>query len=177
MPPMPQNMNNMDNGMGDNMDAMGGDDLNGEEQMTDDFGDSEELDPKKEIQKLTGKLSQTLRKYNDEQSEPDSELNKYVAGMLSKQFSKALNQEDKDEVIKKINSNSETDDLDVDSELPQDDSLELQECSQIKNRRIVGKMIKEIANSIISDNAEDKDRKEKKMRLKTNKKSPFISNR
>ena len=42
----------------------------------------EETDPKKFIQQLTGKLSQSLNSYNNENGEPDVELGKYVLGML-----------------------------------------------------------------------------------------------
>ena len=45
----------------------------------------EDEDPKKYIQQLTGKLSQELGKYNNELGEPDTELSKYVGGMIVKQ--------------------------------------------------------------------------------------------
>ena len=54
----------------------------------------EETDPKKYIQQLTGKLSQCLNSYNNENGEPDTELGKYVLGMLIKQGTKGM--EDKD---------------------------------------------------------------------------------
>ena len=60
------------------------------------------LDPKKGVQKLTGKLSQELRTYNDNQPNPDTELNKYVAGMIIPQASKGMTDKDKQEVINKI---------------------------------------------------------------------------
>ena len=76
----------------------------------------EDTDPKKYIQQLTGKLSQSLNSYNNENGEPDTELGKYVLGMLVKQGTKGMGEKDKKEIIKKINTdNSE------DSEMPEEE--------------------------------------------------------
>jgi hypothetical protein len=80
----------------------------------------EETDPKKYIQQLTGKLSQTLNSYNNENGEPDTELGKYVLGMLVKQGTKGMDEKDRKEIIKKINTNN-TIESDDDSEIPNDD--------------------------------------------------------
>lgn len=64
----------------------------------------EQTDPKKYIQQLTGKLSQTLRNYNQNQNDPD--LNKYVAGMIATQAANGLADNDKDEIIDKIQNGS-----------------------------------------------------------------------
>lgn len=64
----------------------------------------EDTDPKKFIQQLTGKLSQTLSAYNNENGGSDTETNKYVANMLVAQVAKNLDDSDKKEVIKKINT-------------------------------------------------------------------------
>jgi hypothetical protein len=78
----------------------------------------EETDPKKYIQQLTGKLSQSLNSYNNDNGEPDTELGKYVLGMLVKQGTKGMDDKDRKEIIKKINTNdSEGDDLPED-EMP-----------------------------------------------------------
>ena len=72
----------------------------------------EETDPKKYIQQLTGKLSQSLNSYNNENGEPDTELGKYVLGMLVKQGTKGMDDKDRKEIIKKINTNdSEVDEI------------------------------------------------------------------
>lgn len=68
---------------------------------------NEETDPKKYIQQLTGKLSQSLRKYNGEQPQPDAELSKYVAGMILKQATEGLSQDDVSDIIEKMNSDEE----------------------------------------------------------------------
>lgn len=71
----------------------------------------EEEDPKKFIQQLTGKLSQSLRKYNEDNGDVDNELNKYVVGMVAKQAADGLSKEDAKEIIKKIKSNDGGDDV------------------------------------------------------------------
>jgi hypothetical protein len=64
----------------------------------------EEQDPKKYIQQLTGKLSQTLRKYNSDLGQPDVDLNKYVAGMINKQATEGLSEDDVEEILNKVKS-------------------------------------------------------------------------
>ena len=118
MPPMDGGMEGS-NGMNNEMmpDA-------GEQQMPSDFDSNfdagveadEETDPKRYIQQLTGKLSQSLNSYNNENGEPDVELGKYVLGMLVKQGVKGMDDKDKKEIIKKIN----TDDTE---ELPDDEMM------------------------------------------------------
>ena len=82
----------------------------------------EDTDPKKYIQQLTGKLSQTLNTYNNENGEPDTELGKYVLGMLVKQGVKGMDEKDKKDIIKKINmSDSSEEDL-SDEEITVDDT-------------------------------------------------------
>jgi hypothetical protein len=102
MPPMDGNMPMPQDGMQDpNM--MGGGsvfDTNFDPGVEAD----ENTDPKKFIQQLTGKLSQSLRTYNDEQGQPDVDLNKYVAGMINKQATEGLSEEDVEEILTKIQS-------------------------------------------------------------------------
>lgn len=64
---------------------------------------------KKNIQQLTGELSQALSQYNDEQEEPDTELNKYVMNMLAKQAGKAMTPKDRKQVVKKLKGDDEPD--------------------------------------------------------------------
>lgn len=99
---------------------MGGEmpDMNTGEEMPTDFDSNfdagieadEETDPKRFIQQLTGKLSQSLNSYNNENGEPDTELGKYVLGMLVKQGVKGMDEKDKKEIIKKINT-SDSDEM------------------------------------------------------------------
>lgn len=89
---------------------------NGEEQNPYDtdfdagIDTDEETDPKRYIQQLTGKLSQSLRKYQEDLPTPDADLDKYVAGMILKQATEGLDDEDTKEILKKMNN--EDDDVD-----------------------------------------------------------------
>ena len=88
----------------------------------------EETDPKKFIQQLTGKLSQSLNSYNNENGEPDTELGKYVLGMLVKQGTKGMDDSDRKEIIKKINTNDSEgeeipDEEEMNVEEPMDDEI------------------------------------------------------
>lgn len=67
----------------------------------------EEQDPRKYIQQLTGKLSQSLRSYNENNGQIDTDLNKYVAGMIVKQTTEELSPEDTEEILNKIKSGEE----------------------------------------------------------------------
>ena len=64
----------------------------------------EEQDPKRFIQQLTGKLSQSLRKYNETLPQPDVDLDKYVAGMIVKQAIEGLSPEDTKDILDKVKS-------------------------------------------------------------------------
>lgn len=116
--------------MGTEEDMMGSNTMNGEEtQMPSDFDTNfdagveadEETDPKKYIQQLTGKLSQTLNSYNNENGEPDVELGKYVLGMLVKQGTKGMDDKDRKEIIKKLNTSNSDDEMEMDDEVPEED--------------------------------------------------------
>lgn len=118
---------------GEMMDDVNGDmEGNGDNQMPTDFDSNfnagveadEETDPKRFIQQLTGKLSQSLNSYNNENGEPDTELGKYVLGMLVKQGVKGMDEKDKKEIIKKINT-SEDDMMDGDDEPINDEMPEV----------------------------------------------------
>lgn len=65
----------------------------------------EETDPKKFIEQLTGKLGQSLRKYNEEQGQPDFELEKFVINsVLSATHTAEMDEDDKKDIIKKVNT-------------------------------------------------------------------------
>lgn len=71
---------------------------------------SEEEDPKKFIQQLSGKLGQSLRKYTDEQGQPDLELEKFaINSVVSATHTADMDQEDKKDIIDKIESSGEED--------------------------------------------------------------------
>lgn len=121
IPPIDSQMMNgypnaMDGDMGGTMSPM--DDPNA---MSSDMGDGSEFDtnfdagvdadentdPKKYIQQLTGKLSQSLRKYNENLPRPEADLCKYVAGMILKQTTDGLTDGDKKEIVDKVNGGSD----------------------------------------------------------------------
>ena len=81
----------------------------------------EENDPKRFIQQLTGKLSQSLRKYNEQLPQPDADLNKYVAGMVVKQATDGLSQEDVTEILDKVKNDEDMEEPSDGSDEPQDD--------------------------------------------------------
>ena len=181
MPSMP-----MDNPMppmgGDEMgnDPMMGDEPMGdgmEEPMMDDDMENEN-DPKKEIQKLSGKLSQELRNYNNDQQTPDTDLNKYVAGMIIPQATKSMTSDEKAEVINKIKKGMTDDDLDTDNSMDDmggDNSMGDE--MPMESKHNLDSIINEIIGSLINGD-EKENREEKKITNKrvTNK-NPFVSNR
>ena len=134
MPPM-----DMQPEMGDNMggnfipqDNMQQSLDSGMEEMPNQFGADfdagveadEEQDPKKFIQQLTGKLSQSLQKYTDNNGQADVDLNKYVAGMITKQAMKGLSEEDAEEIIDKVKADEDFSmDDGGDEQQPQDNQM------------------------------------------------------
>ena len=166
MPPMDMGQTDMIGGQNGNMDM--GMDVNmlqgdGMEGGLPEEGNGEESTPKKEIQKLTGSLSQELRTYNDSQQEPDTELNKYVASMILKQAGKSMTSKDRDDVIKKMDGN-ESDDSNETDNMPMES---------------IKKTAKKIVNEIFNDSLIDVERKRenKKSSQPKNFRNPFQSNR
>lgn len=151
--PQMQPMDNM--GMGDDMnDSMVNDipPMDDDMNMGGDVNNEEGNDPKKNVQQLAGELSQALRMYNQQQSQPDTDLNKYVMGMVVAQAAKDMTSKEKDEIIKKI-QNGES-----------EENIPVEEC---KNN------VNEINNSPMEDDEQEK-RFEKKI---PQRKNPFIANR
>ena len=68
----------------------------------------EDTDPKKYIEQLTGKLAQVMRKYNQENENPDFDTEKYVINMiLSASHTSQMDEEDKKDIISKIKTSKE----------------------------------------------------------------------
>ena len=89
----------------------------------------ENSDPKKYIEQLTGKLGQSLRKYNEQQGQPDFELEKFaINSLLSATHTAEMDSEDQKDIINKIqksgnDSESEiSDDSQTSNEEPNADS-------------------------------------------------------
>ena len=163
---MPMDMNNMDMGGNNEMDMMGSDNMNND--MGDDMADMNNNDddesvddPKKNIQRLAGKLSQALRTYNMEQETPDTDLNKYVVGMIATQAAKDMTSDEKQEIVKKINKGETIEDngeenIDNNAE---DNEMPMEECKQ---------------NNVMDD---EKDKKRFNKKSFDFKKNPFSSQR
>jgi len=92
----------------------------------------EESDPKKFIQQLTGKLGQSLRKYNEEQGQPDFELEKFaINSLLSATHTSEMDAEDQKDIINKVKSSGKDDDMSSEqpAEEPMDDEQPAEEPS------------------------------------------------
>lgn len=81
------------------------DDINafGKEKFDAGIDVDEDADPKKYIEKLTGKLAQKLRDYNE--TEQDVDLNKFVINSLIPAAIPQMDETDAKDVIKKVNDN------------------------------------------------------------------------
>lgn len=153
---------------------MGGEQPMDEPMMDDEMG--EENDPKKEIQQLSGKLSQELRNYNNDQQTPDTDLNKYVAGMVIPQATKVMTSDEKAEVINKIKKGMTDDDLETDGSneyMGGNESMDMPMESKFNLDNIINEIIGSIVNGDDNENREEKKITNKKI---TNK-NPFVSNR
>ena len=167
---------------------------NGEEKSFDNDFDAgveanEDDDPKRYIQQLTGKLSQKLRDYNESLGETDTDLNKYVAGMVVKQATKNLDEKDKKEIIQKINSDDNSDisndeepsDADLDSDSHNDDMNDGNDMPmESKIITCTKKQLAKLTENFGANNDlfnDDKERHETKMKSakKTPLSSPFIA--
>lgn len=153
--------------MNDNQPPMGDDEMNSEFDTNFDAGvdANEQEDPKKFIQQLTGKLSQSLRNYNNEQPQPDAELSKYVCGMIVKQAIEGLKPEDVEDIMKKIKSDDDFDndapegdnqlngndnDADMQPQTDQPEQMSMESLNRNHNQKI-----EEIFQDLISTEKED----------------------
>ena len=185
----------MDGGMGGDagMD-MGQDPMMGgmpEENYGADFDagvDADEAtDPKKYIQQLTGKLSQSLRNYTKDLPSPDADLNKYVAGMIIKQTVDGLSQDDVTEILNKVKSDEQPDEptqndammngVDNGEQSPngvQDPSQMMPQGANESVKRFGFNIDELVINDIDKENVE-KDTQHQIKRSGSFKRSPFVS--
>jgi hypothetical protein len=88
----------------------------------------EESDPKKFIEQLTGKLGQSLRKYNEEQGQPDFELEKFaINSLLSATHTSEMDAEDQKDIISKVKSAGQGDEdvaPESDEDMPTDELMD-----------------------------------------------------
>lgn len=122
---------------------------------------NEETDPKKYIQQLTGKLSQSLRSYNENLPQPDADLGKYVAGMIIKQAVKGLSPEDTNEILNKVKSDDTEENDSIPEETPQQEQPPMDDgMNDMSNNmgesvdKTNKQKIDEIFNQVMQDNEE-----------------------
>ena len=140
----------------------------------------ENADPKKFIQQLTGKLSQSLRKYNNDLPKPDEELSKYVAGMILKQTTDGLTDSDKKDIIDKVNGNGSDNDSGDDMPPMEDQSMEMQDDMGEENpmmegfnrRKLINELFQELTTVNNKTNSKIADRPLKNVGFK---KKPFTA--
>lgn len=118
------------------------------------MGDENNDDPKKNIQRLAGELSQALRMYNQDQESPDTDLNKYVVGMVATQAGKNMTSDEKNEIVKKIQKGES-----YENNNNNDEEMAMEECNQ---------------NNVMNN---EKDEKRFNKRAFDFKKNPFSSRR
>ena len=143
---------------------------------------NEETDPKKYIQQLTGKLSQSLRSYNENLPQPDADLDKYVAGMIVKQAIEGLSPEDTNDILNKIkgDESEETPEQPSQEEMPQEQPMDnaMPDEGGIGMGESVVKenktKIDEIFNQVMQNKDED-DQMQKPITNISYKKKPFTS--
>lgn len=131
----------------------------------------EEQDPKRYIQQLTGKLSQSLRKYNQSLPQPDADLGKYVAGMIVKQAIEGLSQEDTTDILDKLNSGEPMEEP-QDQQVPQDMPMPQQDVPM--DGGMEQQPMESITRPGISKDEEDLEPQKKNIR-RGYKNSPFTS--
>lgn len=138
----------------------------------------EEEDPKKFIEQLSGKLSQSLRKYQEGLPQPDADTAKFAAGMVVKAAIDGLSDEDVKDILDKIkegdneeepkgDENEMTDDF----EMPEDDFQGEELGESVMNRR----KIDELFNQIMNNGDVENDVQKKPLDRISYKKKPFTS--
>ena len=137
----------------------------------------ENTDPKKYIQQLTGKLSQSLRKYNESLPKPETDLCKYVAGMVLKQTTDGLTDSDKKEIIDKVNGSSDNNgNMGVENIPPMDnqrmDGREQPIMESINHRDLVNELFQELTQKKDNTNYQIASRPIKNKSYRT---EPFIA--
>ena len=137
----------------------------------------EETDPKRYIQQLTGKLSQSLNKFNDEQGN-DEGLSKYVGKMILAQAAKALDDSGKKELIKAINTTESDEDLgeeDINTEPTESEEgvSDIEQQEPIQECRFTKKELKKLKESVNVELFDDENLGIQPNKTKFNKNNPF----
>lgn len=134
-----------------------------------DNGDEDEDSPRKSIEKTTGKLTQKIREYMQGNNEDTNEVCKYVLGMVISQAASCLSENEKQEIIKKINK--ATGDVPVDNENNTNTSQNTDN-QQVVNNNQPGEGVNE--NSITMDDDTHDTAAIRRQGKTTQKKRPFM---
>ena len=114
----------------------------------------------KEVQELSGKLSQKLGEINS--ANPNSDLSKYAASMVLSQALKGMDDSDAEEVKSKLNNTENNDNQQMNQQQPQMESF-----LNLKN------MVNEIVNQMLTKKEDKDDSNEEITNPKTKRKNPF----
>jgi hypothetical protein len=126
MPPPPEGMDDMDD-MGDEMPPLPDD-------MEDDMGDEskkEEGTSFKIIQKLTGKLAQKIRKFNDKDEMDGNDVKYIINSILSAIDVDVLDDDDLEEIISRLEGDYDDEDKDEEDDDNEDEDVSIEEPSDM----------------------------------------------
>lgn len=165
--------------MGDDFDM--GEDFSNSNKYEADFDAGveadEEEDPKRFIEQLSGKLSQSLRSYQSTLPKPDAATAKYAAGMVVKAAIEGLSSNDVKDILNKI-SDEDNDDVETESN---DENMKFtkgeeqqMEFDGNESRNYDGKVIDEIYNDITQTN-NDKQPLLQRTKRNSYRKKPFVA--
>lgn len=135
---------------------------------------NEDEDPKKYIQQLTGKLSQSLRKYNEGLPKPDAELSKYVAGMIIKQAVDGLSQEDVADIMDKVENDGNEEDMEQTEQQPTPMGNEQPEMQPEMSQQPEAEPMNETTGSTIDATENKTQKKTTKMKKGGYSRKPYI---
>lgn len=156
MPPMGNDEGMMDDGFNEEP-------MDGQQQDNMNLGNDDDT---KEVQELSGKLSQKLGEINSAQ--PNSDLSKYAANMVLAQAAKGLDSSDAEDVKSKLNDIG-NDEQNQGQELGNME-MPMESFSNFK------KMVNEIVNQVLNDS--NRERQEKDItNQRTKRKNPFNPDR
>ena len=139
---------------------------------------NEEEDPKHFIEQLSGKLSQSLRSYQEGLPKPDAETAKYAAGMVLKAAIEGLSQKDVKDILNKLDDEEnefadDGDDENFEDEMPNMEGDEKMEFDGLENKKYYNSMIDEIVQNIIQPNKEEP--LQKRNTNNSYRKNPFVA--
>ena len=155
-----------DGGMGNDAPPMGDDGSMPEESEGNGVG--------KDVREYSGKLSQALNDYNQENPDDDERLNKYAINMIAAQVADNLSDKDKRNVIKKLKGIGDDDDIEGDEKM---DNGSMNARRNKGNDLQLESYISEIVSDILSSERHTRRGERKVTNNKVSRKNPFVSKR